>query len=88
MSAPHVWTVTVTFREDDETTRADAVLDGSGFELEGWGRARHNPTDPDVPMIGREVAASRALGDLAHHLLERAALGIERWEGHPVHLRG
>ncbi|MGD9704264.1 MAG: DUF1876 domain-containing protein [Acidimicrobiia bacterium] len=86
MSAPTVWTVTITFREDDESTRADAVIGGAGFDLEGWGRARRNPVDPDVPMIGEEVAAARALTDLAHHLLDRAAHSIESWEGRPVHL--
>ena len=39
-------------------------------------------------MIGEEVAAARALNDLAHHLLEQAAHTIESWEGRPVHLRG
>jgi Rv2632c-like len=88
MSAPRVWTVSISFREDDDTTRADAFLEGAGFDLEGWGRARRNPVDPDVPMIGEEVAAARALHDLAQHLLERAAHAIESWEGRPVHLRG
>jgi Domain of unknown function (DUF1876) len=87
MAAPKVWTVTISFREDEDSCRADAVLGGAGFDLEGWGRSRRNPVDPDVPMIGEEVAASRALSDLAHHLLDRAAGTIEGWEGRPVHLR-
>jgi hypothetical protein len=86
MSAPRTWTVTITFREDDDRTRADAILGGADFDLAGWGRARRNPDDPDVPMIGEEVAAARALDDLAHHLLDRAAHAIEQWEGRPVHL--
>ncbi|MGH9132714.1 MAG: DUF1876 domain-containing protein [Ilumatobacteraceae bacterium] len=88
MSAPIVWTVSISFHEDDDTTRADAVIDGAGFELEGWGRARRNPDDPDVPMIGEEVAAARALTDLAHHLLDRAAHSIESWAGRPVRIHG
>ena len=87
MSESTSWTVSVTFREDDTTTRADAILEGAGFDLRGWGRARRHPSDPDVPMIGEEVAAARALSDLAHHLLDRAAHTIESWEGRSVHLR-
>ena len=88
MNAPTIWTVSISFHEDDDTTRADALLEQAGFDLEGSGRARRNPVDPDVPMIGEEVAAARALTDLAHHLLERAAHTIESWEGRPVHLHG
>ena len=86
MSDAKTWTVTIQFREDEDKTRADVVLEGAGFELRGWGRARRNPVDPDVPVVGEEVAAARALNDLAHHLLERAAHVIESWEGRPVHL--
>lgn len=88
MSEPRVWTVSINFHEDEQSTRADATIAGSGFDLSGWGRARRNPDDPDVPMIGEEVAAARALNDLAHHLLDRAAHTIESWEGRPVHLHG
>jgi len=87
MSAPDVWTISITFREDGDCTRADAVLHGAGFELEGWGRAKRNPTDPEMPLIGEEVAAARAIGDLQRHLLERAAHTIESWEGRAVHVR-
>ena len=80
------WTVEITFREDDDKTRADAVLIAGAEALEGWGRARRNPIDPEVPAVGEEIAAARALSDLAHHLLEQAAHRIESWEGHPVQL--
>ena len=46
MTAPRVWTVTITFREDDETTRADAVLDGAGFDIEGWAGRGATPWTP------------------------------------------
>ncbi len=78
------WTVEIVFSEDEDRTRADAMLTGSAETLQGWGRARRNPVDPDVPAVGEEVAAARALSDLAHHLLDRAAHRIESWEGHPV----
>ena len=80
------WTVEISFDDDDHHTRADAVLRGGPELLQGWGRARKNPADPEVPAIGREVAASRAMADLAHHLLDIAAHRIESWEGRPVHL--
>jgi hypothetical protein len=80
------WSVEIRFSEDDDKTRADAILTGGVDALEGWGRARRNPADPDVPAVGAEIAAARALSDLAHHLLEQAAHRIESWEGHPIHL--
>ena len=84
--APTVWTVEIVFHEDEDKTRADARLTGGPETLQGWGRARRNPEDPDVPAVGEEVAAARALNDLAHHLLEQAAHRIESWEGRPVQL--
>ena len=84
MSKPVAWTVTITFTEDDDKTRADATLAGAPDALQGWGRSRRSPTDPDRPAIGERVAAARALSDLAHHLLDRAAREIEDWEGHEV----
>ena len=80
------WTVEITFSEDEDKTRADAILTAGSEVLEGWGRSRRSPDDPDVPAVGEEIAAARALSDLAHHLLERAAHRIESWEGHPIHL--
>jgi hypothetical protein len=88
MTEPTTWTVTIVFSESDAKTRADAILMGAPDELRGWGRARRNPVDPDRPAIGEEVAAARALNDLAHHLLEQAAQLIEEWEGDGVTLHG
>ena len=86
MTEPTTWTVTIAFSEDGDTTRADAVLQGGPDQLLGWGRARRNPTDPDLPAVGEELAAARALSDLAHHLLDTAGHRIESWEGRPVDL--
>jgi hypothetical protein len=80
------WNVAIVFSEDEDKTRADATLTTRSERLEGWGRARRNPVDPDVPAVGEEIAAARALMDLAHHLLDQAAHSIESWEGHPVRL--
>lgn len=81
-----VWTVEVVFTEDEDRTRADARMRAARREWHGWGRARRNPLDPDVPAIGEELAAARALSDLSHQLIEVAAHGVEAFEGHPVRL--
>jgi hypothetical protein len=86
VTEPLTWTVKIVFNEDDEKTRADALLSGPADELHGWGRARRNPADPELPAVGEEVAAARALTDLAHHLLDQAGHRIESWEGHSVRL--
>ena len=87
MTSPKTWTVTIVFSEDEDKTRADAELAGAELALSGWGRARRNPADPDLPKVGEEIAAARALADLSHHLLEQASHLIESWEGHKVELR-
>jgi hypothetical protein len=73
------WTVTINIDEvDDDRTRAHAVLDtGGSSHITGEGFARRNPTDRPVPEIGDELAAGRALSDLAHRLLDVAAEDIE-----------
>lgn len=81
------WRVSVAFTEDDQRTRADAVLELSSHRFHGWGQARRSPSDPNVPVVGEELAAARALSDLSHQLLHAAADRIESWEGHPVELQ-
>ena len=80
------WKVEIVFTEDDTTTRADAHLEAGAIDLSGWGRARRKPSDPSVPEIGEELAAARALSELSHHLVHRAAELIEEYEQHPVEL--
>lgn len=65
--------VELTFTEDEERTRADAILDLRGNHFHGFGQARRAPGDPNVPVVGEELAAARALSDLAHKLLDAAA---------------
>lgn len=79
-------TVEVTLNEDSETTQADAALELGDRQFRGYGRARRNPADPDVPQIGEELACARALSDLSHQLLHAAADAIESIEGHEVTL--
>lgn len=86
MSEPRVWTVDIAFTEDDEHTRADAILDAGAHRYHGWGRARRNPIDPDRPKIGEEIAAARALENLVVQLRGEAEHDIEDFEGHSVHV--
>ncbi len=86
MTEERVWTVEIVFTEDADRTRADAHLRAGPRLLHGWGRARRNPADPDVPAVGEELAAARALSDLTSQLVHEAALAIEGFEGHPVRL--
>ena len=72
------------FIEKDNATRADIVLDVAGHHYHGWGRARRNPTDPDIPHIGEEIAAARALNRLARQLLDTADQELGAFEDHSV----
>ena len=54
--------------------------------LVGVGTAILNPHDVNVPEIGDELAAARALSELGHRLLEAAADDIEGATHRPVHL--
>ncbi|WIY00470.1 DUF1876 domain-containing protein [Amycolatopsis mongoliensis] len=72
------WRVELIIDENDGRTRATARLHtADDTRISGVGTARLNPADRNVPEIGDELAASRALSDLAHNLLECAAGDIE-----------
>jgi hypothetical protein len=78
MSTAKKWSVEIHIDEHESRTRAEARLHTADrTHLVGVGLARLNPADRDVPEIGDELAASRALADLAHQLLEAAADDIE-----------
>jgi hypothetical protein len=79
--------IEMTFEETGDHTDATATVNIRGVTFTGAGRARRNPTDPDMPMVGDELAAARALSDLAHHLIDAAAETISEREGSPAHLR-
>ena len=82
------WMVEIDIDERDGETHAEARLKTRDTEkLRGHGRARCNPADWDVPEIGAELAASRALSDLAHRLLGAAATDIEAVTHEHVSLR-
>lgn len=76
----------LTFEEDDTFTEARVTLHLRAFDLAGYGLARRNPRDPAAPKVGEELAAARAIADLAQQLLDLATYQIEKQEGRPVHL--
>ena len=88
MQTEPTWHVDVAFHEADDRTRADAILEFGGQRFHGWGQAKRSPGDQNVPVIGEELAAARALAELSHQLLQAAATRIETHEGRPVSLHG
>lgn len=89
MTATKRWTVDIYIDEHEEQrhTRAEARLHtGQETDLRGVGAAQRNPDDLEVPEIGDELAASRALADLAQQLLQAAAGDIEQVTHQPVRL--
>lgn len=80
------WGVVIHLSEDRTRTIAYATLGNGGPELTGHGEAHRSPYDSDVPRIGDELAAGRALMDLGQKLLRVTEDDIGALEGHPVHL--
>lgn len=80
------WHVTVHLFEDRTRTGAVAELSDGGRELTGRGEAHRSPHDSDVPRIGDELAAARALMDLGQKLIRVTEQDIGVLEGHPVRL--
>jgi Domain of unknown function (DUF1876) len=78
MTTDDRWSMDVFVAEIDGETDAEARLakaDNRNFS--GRGKAKLNPADRDVAMIGEEIAIARALSDLSHKLLHAAAVGVE-----------
>lgn len=79
--------VDMEFREAGPLTQAAAVLRmHDGTELKAHGVTNRNPDDPGQQRVGEEVAAARALHDLAAQLLEKAGVDIEELTHTPAHL--
>ncbi|MFF7474596.1 dsRBD fold-containing protein [Streptomyces sp. NPDC008092] len=77
---PHTaqWKVSLRlFEEDDGTTKAHVVLDTGASALTAIGTAHCHPADTNVPEIGDELAAGRAMNALGRQLLNTAECDIE-----------
>ncbi len=78
MNTSDRWSVGLYIAEIDSQTHAEArLVTPGGDELTGRGEARRNPADREVTVIGEQIAAARALSDLAGKLLHAAAASIE-----------
>ncbi|WP_066945571.1 DUF1876 domain-containing protein [Streptomyces lushanensis] len=77
MSKTAEWTARLYLFEEDGRTTARVVLDTGTTSLAGHGRARCSPDDVDVPEIGDELAAGRALTDLGGLLIQVANRDME-----------
>jgi hypothetical protein len=87
MDAVKTWSVRIDIDEHEGRTRAVAHLRTRDTDrLVGVGFARLNPSDPDVPEIGDELATARALSDLGHRLLSAATEDVEQLPGGSAHL--
>lgn len=80
------WPVEISLHEGDGQTRAEARLARDGVGMIGHGLARRNRGDREVMQVGEEIAAARALSDLAHQLLSDAPGQIEGITHERAHL--
>lgn len=71
-------TIEVGIDEDQDNTLVHVTLDLRGDHFDATGRARRNPADRSIPVIGEELALARALGSLEEQLTDRA---YERIDG-------
>jgi Domain of unknown function (DUF1876) len=71
------WRLNLYLSEHDPDTTARIILDTGDNVLESHAEARRNPYDPDVPEIGDELAAGRALIAMGRILLRAADGGIK-----------
>ncbi len=78
--------IEITFSEDESHTVARASLTIRGAMFVSTGRARRHPADPNLPMVGEELATARALSDLSHQLLDAVTETISEREGRQAHL--
>ncbi|KAB8193544.1 DUF1876 domain-containing protein [Nonomuraea phyllanthi] len=78
------WNVQIWISEDDDdaVTTATAVLfTADGKRHESVAHARRNPSDRPIPGIGDELAAGRALSNLASKLIEDGAEDVAQLAG-------
>ncbi|MFI9274256.1 DUF1876 domain-containing protein [Kitasatospora sp. NPDC052896] len=77
------WHIELEFDEVDNKTRAAAMVRlQDGTELRAHGYTSRHPSDMSQPRVGEEIAAARALQDLAKQLFEKAHGEIDEASGH------
>ena len=65
--------------EDRDQTLAFLELNLRGDHFEATGRARRNPDDRPMPVVGEELAVARALSVLTNQVMEAAQEKIEQF---------
>lgn len=68
--------------EDDTETLAHAVLNLRGDHFEAMGKARRNPEDAPMPVVGEELAIARALQEITAQVMTAAQNKIEEFLVH------
>ncbi|MED7948562.1 MULTISPECIES: DUF1876 domain-containing protein [unclassified Streptomyces] len=80
------WHIEMEFREEGARTTAAALLRlGDGTEVRAHGYTSRHPSDPEQLRVGEEIAAARALNDLASQLLTKAHGEIQAVSPIPTH---
>ncbi|MFD9813100.1 DUF1876 domain-containing protein [Streptomyces sp. NPDC059080] len=80
------WHIEMEFQEDTHRTRAAALVRlPDGQEVRAHGYASRHPADSNQPRVGEEVAAARALNELAMRLLTKAHGEIDQASGRTSH---
>jgi hypothetical protein len=81
------WHIDMDFQEvgDKDTRTAASLRLPDSTELHAEGHARRHPKDPMQTQVGEELAAARALNELARLLLAKAADDIEKVTHVPAH---
>lgn len=74
-------TLRLHLEEDEDHTMVHAVLDLRGDHFEAVGKSRRKPSDPQMPVIGEELAIARALQDLTGQVMEAAQSKIHEFLG-------
>lgn len=80
------WPIRLYFFEEDGQTQARVLLKAGAGSIEVVGEAVCEPADFDVPEIGDEVAAGRALIALGDKLLRSGEADVGDLRGSPVHI--
>ncbi|MFI9806325.1 DUF1876 domain-containing protein [Streptomyces sp. NPDC052301] len=84
------WHVELEFQEDDQHTRAAALVRlPDGTEVRGHGHASRHRIDSNQPRVGEEIAGARALNEMAMQLLSKAHDEIDEMSGrtsHPINV--
>lgn len=80
------WTADIVFEETPDTTEALVTIHTGEAECAARGIAKRNPQDPNVPLIGEELAAARAFSELSSKLISESAGILEGHLGRHVEL--